>query len=217
MTTDLAPASRFVIAQSWWVASEIVRRHPGLTIRETHPGDGLYDCLTLVDSAQLRILDLNRHGRLHVPGNKDFKPLPWSATVTAAGGHDVVKTLEKAAGLAPPIKAAVSGPRVIAYRLIARVLTSLVDDRHTWDARSGEFATARTGPALELFDYLETRGKSPNEFWILLRDAEPVAALSVHGVLKSKSSAPVELLPAYRAADSSMTALVGRLLGDVLP
>lgn len=214
---DLLPASRFVIAQSWWIASEIVRRHPSLTIRETHPGDGLYDCLTIVDSAQQRILDLNRHGRLHVPGNEDFEPLPWSATVTAASGHDVVKTLEKAAGLSPPIKAAASGPKVLAYRLIARVLTSLVDDRHTWDARSGEFATARTGTALELFGYLETRGKSRDEFWILSKDAQPVAALGVDGVMESQSAMPVELLPAYRAADSSITALVGQVLGDVLP
>lgn len=217
MTTDLLPASRFVIAQSWWIASEIVRRHPSLTIRETHPGDGLYDCLTIVDSALRRVLDLNRHGRLHAPNNEDFEPLPWSATMTAAGGHDVVKTLEKAAGLAPPIQAAASGPKVLTYRLIARVLGSLVDDRHTWDARSGEFATARGGPALELFCYLETRRKSRDEFWILSKDGEPVSALGLDGVVESQSSMPVELLPAYRAAGSSMTALVGQVLGDVLP
>lgn len=217
MTNNLLPASRFVIAQSWWIASEIVRRHSSLTIRETHPGDGLYDCLTLVDAAQHRILDLNRHGRLHVPGNEDFEPLPWSATMTAAGGHDVVKTLEKAAGLAPPVKAAASGPKVLAYRLIARVLTSLVDDRHTWDARNADFAGTPRASALERFGYLETRGKSRDEFWILSKDGEPVAALGVDGVLESQSSMPVELLPAYRAADSSMTALVGQVLGDVLP
>ncbi|WP_454116041.1 TY-Chap2 family putative peptide chaperone [Microbacterium aurum] len=43
------PATRFVIAQSWWIASELVRRHPDLVIHESHPGGGMYDCLTGLD------------------------------------------------------------------------------------------------------------------------------------------------------------------------
>ncbi|MGD4206363.1 hypothetical protein QT666_22610, partial [Xanthomonas citri pv. citri] len=38
-------ANRFAIAQSWWLASELVRRHPELMIYEMHPGGGQYDVL----------------------------------------------------------------------------------------------------------------------------------------------------------------------------
>ena len=32
------PAQRFVNAQSWWIAAELVRRHPELVVYEMHPG-----------------------------------------------------------------------------------------------------------------------------------------------------------------------------------
>lgn len=39
---------RMINVQSWWVASKLVRRHPQLGLIETHPGDGMYDCLSVV-------------------------------------------------------------------------------------------------------------------------------------------------------------------------
>ena len=59
------PAQRFVIAQSWWIASELVRRHPQLVVHEMHPGGGQYDVLAVFapphDKARTIVM-LNRAG-----------------------------------------------------------------------------------------------------------------------------------------------------------
>ncbi|HEY3545171.1 MAG TPA: hypothetical protein VGK17_03665 [Propionicimonas sp.] len=40
---QIAPRAR--IAQSWWIASELVRRNRALFVYGYHPGGGTYDCL----------------------------------------------------------------------------------------------------------------------------------------------------------------------------
>ncbi|MBE8146482.1 hypothetical protein IOD13_09295 [Brevibacterium casei] len=42
---------RLIYLQSWWVASEFLRRHPEFDLFETHPGGGQYDCLTILGPA----------------------------------------------------------------------------------------------------------------------------------------------------------------------
>jgi len=44
-------SGRFPIAQSWWIASELVRRHPELIVSEEHPG-GIYDLLSVTSPEQ---------------------------------------------------------------------------------------------------------------------------------------------------------------------
>jgi hypothetical protein len=48
MTGHFEIAGRHKLAVYWWVASELIRRHPQLELFETHPLDSFYDCLTLV-------------------------------------------------------------------------------------------------------------------------------------------------------------------------
>jgi len=49
-------------AASWRLAAEVCRHLPHLAIIETHPGGGLYDCLTLVTSDFKPVARLNRVG-----------------------------------------------------------------------------------------------------------------------------------------------------------
>lgn len=48
MIGSSALGHRLVGAQSWFVASELLRRHPSMTLIETHPGGGQNDCLSVV-------------------------------------------------------------------------------------------------------------------------------------------------------------------------
>lgn len=137
--------------------------------------------------------------------------------LAATGGHDVVKAVEKGAGLVPPIQAAPSSPKVLTYRVIARLLASLVDDRHSWDVRSGwneEAGDAR--PELSEFGLLETRGKTPRDFWLLIRDDDAIAGLGVDGTVETLTSPAIEMLGGYRQS-GSLTTVIGHLFGDVLP
>jgi hypothetical protein len=221
------------MAQSWWIASELVRRHPHLRIVETHPGGGQYDCLTLIDRSEgavRAVVDLNRVGRMHVPGTDGAEPLDWAAALAANGGHDVVRALEAACGLPTPRTAPPSGPAVLCYRIIARVLTSLVDQRHAWDVRNGEIdSSGGSGRRPELDEFpsvVESMrhvrpddlfGEPAYRFWLLMRDADAVAVLDVDGAVHFRDRSPSPLLPVYRASGRSLTSTVGQVLGHLLP
>jgi hypothetical protein len=150
------PAPRFVIAQSWWIASELVRRHPQLRLIETHPGGGQYDCLSLLadENGQWRqLVHLNRNGSIHA--SDAGISCSWLDAFTAPGGHDIVRRLEEQTGIGKPASTPPTGPHVLTYRIIARVLTALVDDRRSWDARNGQIDSSGYGggrrPELEQF------------------------------------------------------------------
>lgn len=161
-----------------------------------------------------------------------FEPITWAEAFAAQGGHNVVHSLERAAGLTPLAKAPPTGPRVMAYRVIARVLASLVDDRHEWDARNGQLdssgmdATDSHRPDLLRFPTVvdalrdwrpdDLFGRPSYRFWTLLRDAKPVAVFDTDGRLHLPDRPPSELLPAYKRS-RSLTVIVGETLGHVLP
>src|SRR5262249_49627678 len=145
---------RLIAAQSWYVASELVRRHPNLRITETHPGGGEYDCLSLHQPDGYGVVHLNRAGRMHVarPRTPGFQPISWTATLSfSANGdlshhdvHPVVETLEHAAGLSTPHSMPPLVPATLTYRVIARVLGWLINEKDTWDARSERLHSSDT-------------------------------------------------------------------------
>jgi hypothetical protein len=227
------PARRFVLAQSWWIASEIARRHPKLLLIETHPGVGQYVCLTLIRNAPegtTSLIDFKGVGRIHVHVADGFEPITWIEAFAAEGGHDVVRRLELAAGLTPLPKAPPTGTRIVTYRAIARVLSSLVEDRHIWDGRNGQIDSSGycSGQRSELAEFpsvvaaLGDRrpddlfGVPAYRFWILFRDGEPVAVFDTDGRLHLRDRSPTELLPIYKRT-RSLTATIGETLGRLLP
>jgi hypothetical protein len=141
--------SRLIIAQSWFIASELIRRHPELRLIETNPLTGQYNCLTIVaqrDREPRKIIDLNRNGRMKAYGTGALvaEPIPWSETLssfaasqaTPSRGHNALKRLERDAGLTAPATTPASSPAALSYRVIARVLSGLLNDKAVWDARN---------------------------------------------------------------------------------
>lgn len=138
----------FKEAAAWRLASELMRRHhtsAGLKVFKTHPGGGMYDCLSFCLEPGKPLFDLNiGSGRLHLfqPYGKprtDEKGLGWpeedSFLRRVIGAHDpkeVVDEIEDLVGLPsrrnrtlPPTTAP-----VLVFRLMAVLLQRHVFSRH---------------------------------------------------------------------------------------
>ena len=232
------PAPRLQIAHSWWIASELVKRHPHLVIVEHHPMDGFYDSLGIIDlhgDKTNPVVDINRPGSVHVHTDPSWNPLALSEALSNESPHDVVKRVEAATGWGSPSAAPKTSERSLTYRVIARVLASMVNDQYSWDVRTewnpspldesgsngmqahgylekfpfSEYL-ARTLPSLGVF------GEPLIHLWALKRNDEPVAILDTSGRVVTKSGYR-DLLPTYRHHGRSLTRTIADALGDVLP
>jgi len=199
---DFHPAMRYVIAQSWWIAAELVRRHPELIIHEMHPGGGMYDCLALLrPDTHEPFIQLNRVGSIQVDAAPEFR-LTWAEAMSTQSPRLVVDEIEAVAGLRPPVEVAPTTPRVLAYQFIAAALATTVNDECVWDARN-EFIDSSAdwglGDPEDLNGYLANFPEAlrdlestpriglwhepESHFWALLRDGEPFALVSIEGVV----------------------------------
>jgi hypothetical protein len=237
---NVDPALRFVIALSWWIAAEIVRRHPGLLIHEMHPAGGLADVLCVVDPRDGDMLNstrimINRAGsiQVHRPaeyGTKILQVTTWDEVLAADNPHEHIKALEVAAELERPNETPASRPVTLAYRLIAALLNSTVNDRQRWDVRN-EFHDSSSDDDIELLGHLDhfpslrehlrsapTLGlphEPASHAWIVLRNDKPVAAISTEGRAYFPDRT-IELLPAYERVKRSILHLLTETFGDLL-
>jgi hypothetical protein len=216
------PARRYVIEQSWWLASELCRRHPHLRIYEMHPADGMYDVLRvfvpLTDPVGMgEVIDMNREGRIHLHDVETFKPVSWSAALAAQDPHDIVKQIESWRGWELTRKGPATTPTTLVYRLISRVLTKNLNGRNRWDARSIYLDHAiQSSRRIEFIDAFpaaegiltELRESTPEEqdcasrMWVILRDETPMMLLDDRGFAHSKDGTRTELLPLYKTSGS---------------
>lgn len=222
------PATRFVLAQTWWVASEFVHRHPDWAIRY---GDHL-SYLTLV----------NPSGDLpHAVCNPDTVHLFAEGSVhetirnllSADDPHSVIKEVERFLGNAPRKGAPPSTPRSLAYRFLTAALTMTVNDRATWDVRNEILGDDEWGDGVVRGFYLASfpeaelattyirsedwdRGEQLRHFWALLRDESPVAIVSVEGTVY-RPDRKIDLMAEYRLHEGRMLPVVVSALADLLP
>lgn len=238
------PAQRFVLAQSWWIAAELVRRHPELLVHEMHPGGGQYDVLAVFapphDAAGARVM-LNRAGGMQVHTHDGHNGVPdisligtWADAFSARSPHAVIKQIEDVAQLNALTKAPSSTPRALAYRFIATLLTMAVNDRHHWDARnefidsSGDWwpgdpeingFTDAFPEAQRDFAFTPEIGvwhEPESHFWAVLRDQIPVAVVSIEGRVY-RQDRHFDLVDEYANHGRRMLSVVTSALGDLLP
>jgi len=241
MTSEWIPGPQLVEAASWRVVTAMLRRYPHLTLIETHPGGGMYDCLSLYgdpDSASAGCIDLNRGGGAHVlhrfddPGASDWS---WEGFWRHAFSNpirDTAEQLSRNAGL-PHVEALPpSSDEVLVYRAMSTVLTATVFDSVRWSARMGYADTSGMGggPRRELFEpfpYMAGRMRvkmsddlfdQPGyRFWFLLRDDEPVAAFERNGTVEMTDGQVVSLRSAYTSSDRRIWPVVLKVAVDWLP
>jgi hypothetical protein len=147
---------------TWKLVAELIRRHHAqvdLRIYETHPGGGLYDCLSLFAGAfpsGTHLCDFNQaSAHLHAFGKVssprcNLEDLRWPdgndyvlAYLRSEDPKEVVDQIGSILGLpvsgkvVPPITAP-----VLAARLIAEIMSRSMLDRFGFDVRSGYIDTS---------------------------------------------------------------------------
>ncbi|WP_168625665.1 hypothetical protein [Cryobacterium sp. BB307] len=232
------PADRFLYAQIWWIASELVRRHPHLRISGVEVDEG--DRLVIVhDEQDAMSIQWDLVGGCKYLVDGQVKAISWIQMMAASNPHEIVKRIEVGTGLGVPKATPGTTPRSLAYRIIASALNAAVNDRHDWYAvpapmqvdedplypASSLFTSfpttveARQGYADAALQQLEGTGRGVyffQPFWAILRDLEPVAIVDAAGVSHTKIGA-TPLLPVYESLDRNLTLTMARVLGPHLP
>jgi hypothetical protein len=128
-------------AIAWWVAAELVRRHPGrLRLVHTHPHQ--YDCISVYHDARPdnagesdwhHLMWLNQLGHITLDNNgrdTDGRRYTWPEVLACESPRDyVVAQLERACGLrvpqqTPPTSTATIGPRIISAFLVRTIFSA---------------------------------------------------------------------------------------------
>ena len=228
------PASRFIMVQSWWIASQLVRRHPELTIIETKPEFTAQDNLALLDSiaapsARESELEIDRNGSLGRSSEPESPSMTWREVFEAGYPFELLTRLEAAAGLTSPTETPRSARKAVAYRLIARLLATTLNDRRPLQVRSGYLQTFQLGSGCwpELRDFPgvaealqdarpdDVDGQPGYRFWLLEHDRRLVAVLDTDACLYFADETSTDVYKRYRRT-GSLTRTLGDTLGQVL-
>lgn len=231
-------ADRFALQQSWWLASEIARRHGGLLISRVEDDD--FNGLLIVHDGPVgrRIqIDLPA-GAQWSTAEDEIEKLRWTEVVAAGSAHDAVKRLEEGAGFGVPAQAAATNRRTIVYRVAAALIAAKVDDRRSWQIVPAPLVTseerradtlavleafASTAEQLEyafrdiaeLYEQATRAGSVPywhEPFWLVLADIETIMVLDEAGYAHLRDGVVIDLLALYRALGRDVAAVVGVLL-----
>lgn len=180
---------------SWRFVAELARRYPGtFAIIETHPGGGLYDCLSIYSQADPHNgghIDLNRAGSAHIhrpfgpTGAARSVPGLWDDLLAAPDPKTVLDRVCAQAGLPPVTTLPAAGPDTLSCRFIAAFLSHATLGRAQWTCRNGYLDSADGGDEVrrELFDPFpaarvslqtvtehDVRHQPAYRFWFLVHD-----------------------------------------------
>ncbi len=97
---------------AWRFVAYLLEHHPGMGVIETHPGGGMYDCLTLAYFTEVfipaRHVDLNLAGSVHALGDAEVTREAWSFL---AGGWLKEVGRQVAGWSSPPASHRPMGPK----------------------------------------------------------------------------------------------------------
>jgi hypothetical protein len=165
----IAIGSPIVEALSWRIAERILMLcGDGLSLIETHPGDGQYDCLSFyrrfANPSDLRSVHLNRNGSLHVTSRDDaiqsHWPSLWADAIANPNPMEIAKRVA-AAGHLDPSPAKPGDHRPAVARMIASLLAVTAYTPNPSWCRNGYSHSSGMG------------GSGPNDEWFTLhRDLE---------------------------------------------
>lgn len=221
------PELRFMYAQTWWIASEFVRRHPDWAIRSL---EGM-SYLRLVNPRDHKPYIVCNPTAVHLFGGDSLGRV--DNLLSTSHPYEVVKRLERFVGDAPDRKTPASTPRTLAYRFLAAVLTMTVNDRGRWEIQN-EFIedegygsgplragwVAKFPEAERALDQVRLEdwdnGDASRHFWAVLRDEDVVAIVSDEGRVYRRDR-QFDLTAEYKANGRRILPLVVTVLGDLLP
>ncbi len=188
-------------ALSWRLLTELWRRFPDrYVLIEMHPGGGQYDCLSLAECRNgLRsVIDVNRGGSVHL--HQGIKPQSWSDWThrMLSDANGFIDEIEMAIGLTHPKPLPHSTTATITFRFICDFLTHSIGRLEQWECRNGFCDTSGHGggkreeffkffPQLPInlptSEFANSRIDSAYLYWLLIKNGEPQACLTIDGKL----------------------------------
>ncbi|MGM1028972.1 MAG: hypothetical protein ACQEWM_03755 [Actinomycetota bacterium] len=213
-------ADRFKLQQSWWLASELGRRHQGVWVeRFISAQSGPVLAAYHPDGAAKVYFDLQHGVRVHLAGSQ--AEWGWESVFSAMGAHDLLKRIEASSGLGTPRRAPATSAQSLVYRLIARLLAVHVDAPRPWvpvpvevqpmvrglaepsdDALLAGFDTVHDdilnhrADGAARFDDVQTVGIRP-WLWAMTRDVETAFMLDTDGYVHTRAVGVRSLLKLY--------------------
>ena len=227
--------------------TEIARRSPeDLRMLEAYPGEGLYDCMGLMDGSGRPLLSLTRSGTLRLHATLEGETLSVVRedffTEMVRKGFPMSHCVHRlcAALRIPSYKLLPSTtPAILTYRYLAALLEQAALASRAWECRSGYVYGNEHGIGIcdgmgagergdfSLFPLAKKRlrasprqehgGRVPaHAFWFLYVDGEPKLCLSEEGKVWDRDFNEADLVPAY-AQRHRIWPLVTETAASVLP
>jgi hypothetical protein len=230
-------------ALAWWIAAELIRRHPDdIRVIETHPGGGMYDCLSLYrrypqDSlvAHMNLVGHITHASwFDDPGGGTRSGVAdarfnWFEVLAAEDRRRyVIEALEgvtgfESPGSTPPTTRASIGPRLIArFASAAAFSTRIWHIRNAFHDSSGmwsgvnEWVRDIKGPGFEPRDS-DHSGEPHYRYWFVLDHEEQAAAVVDIDVgvawRRERPGVALQLMELYESHSSK----IDRVMAEVFP
>lgn len=167
---------------SWAVASHICQANPELAIQHTHPGGGLYDCLTIL-GPELHI-DINRTGSIHfhVTKSREQSPIPmgsWQLQLIHGTDPKIfARRICELAGLPFTSPRPKTTPHTLTYRVISNLLQENTSHRKTTRATTQFIDTAGPfGSDGGRAEFPEMLAIPANQIWVIKEENSTIAWL----------------------------------------
>lgn len=224
---EIAP--RIELSQAWWAGSELVRRHPELTLR----GDDHMTYLSLIRRNNGEVLAMINPSTFHVRGlGGRVRPQSFSGSDGPLAAHDTREYIEKiegALGLSSPKRAPSSTAHALVFRLISTALAMQANASRVWDCRNEvvsednepfhrgwieRFPNALDDVRVAKLEGWEG-GLAQRHFWAITRAGLPVALLSTDAVLYREDS-KFDLMFEYERAGRKLLPVLAETLGDLV-
>jgi hypothetical protein len=210
------PARRFVLAEIWWLASELVRRNPALRVAALAPESDVDGTLDVRDpSGVSNNVFLTSSGDIHLfPGEDAFEVIEASAIFQVDARGEVIADIEKLMGWAGASNS--SSPRTLCYRVLARVAAAKTYDACSWDVIAidrwhADHVAQYFGSFVGLAEaYAANRATQSASIWAITQDSAPVAALTENATMYRPRREPIDLLSAVDGSGCSFEAVLAR-------
>lgn len=230
-------------ALAWWIAAEIIRRHPDeIRVVETHPGGGLYDCVSLFrrDANDSAAADMNLEGHItHAswfgnPGGDRAAGIAdarfnWLEVLASEDRRSyVIEALEGACGLKSPKKSPPTTSRSIGPRLLARFAGAAAFTTRTWHICNAVYDSSGMWSGVNKWvhdikgpEFESQKGDLLREpyyrYWFVLdHERKPVSVTDVDlgfAWRRDRPNMTYNLMELYVAYDSH----IDRVMAEVLP
>lgn len=130
-------ADRFLLQQSWWILSELCRRHERTVmdrfVHDAHGGVLLAKRIGKASEPESNVgVTANLVDGIRVMQRSGSTLIPWATVFETGDAHAIVRHIEGMSPLGHPASAPATTHRTLIYRLAARILATRLDDRHDW-------------------------------------------------------------------------------------